>query len=216
MQTPMIHQSMPVLHLGTPLEQAQGVMILVHGRGGGAGSIIPLTSHLQQEAWAYLVPQAVDATWYPQRFLAPRRSNEPYLSSALATLDEVVHNALKFVPSERLMLLGFSQGACLSLEYAARHPRRYAGVVGLSGGLIGADDELHGYTPNALTGTPIFLGCSDVDFHIPLERVKTSTRLLEGMGAQVDERIYPNMGHTVNEDEIRAVQALMQAAVPTN
>jgi len=193
MTTPMIHQTMPVLHLGTPLSQAQSVMILVHGRGAGAGSVIPIANQVQSEGWAYLVPQAVDATWYPQRFLVPRRSNEPYLSSALATLGQVVDKALAFAPLERVMLLGFSQGACLTLDYVARHPRRYGGVVALSGGLIGADEELMGYT-GSLEDTPIFLGCSDVDAHIPLERVQRSADILGQMGGQVDVAHLPQHG----------------------
>jgi len=211
MTTPMIHQTMPILHLGTPLEQAQHVMILVHGRGGGAGSIIPIIDHLPRDGWAFLVPQAVDATWYPQRFLVPRRSNEPYLSSALATLDQVVEKAHNGRGSEQVMLLGFSQGACLALEYAARHPRPYGGVVALSGGLIGTDEELTGYAENSLAGVPIFLGCSDADAHIPLARVRRSAEILKQMGAQVDERIYPDMGHTINQDEIEAVKAVMES-----
>ncbi|MCS6835119.1 MAG: alpha/beta fold hydrolase [Anaerolineae bacterium] len=209
MATPMIHQTMPVLHIGAPLEQAKHVMILVHGRGAGAGSMIPLAEYLSQKDWAFLVPQAAENTWYPQRFIMPRRSNEPYLSSALAILDQTVQKAQAFVGLEHIMLLGFSQGACLTLEYAARHPQPYGGVVALSGGLIGTDEELTGYEDNALAGVPIFLGCSDTDWHIPLERVQRSTQILRQMGAKVDERIYPGMDHTINRDEVDAVRAIM-------
>lgn len=204
-----LHRGQPVLATGQPLASARAAMILVHGRGASAESILQLASVLDQSGFAYLAPQAADATWYPNSFLQPLESNEPWLSSALSVLT----NTLKMVgdagiPPERTLLLGFSQGACLSLEYVARHARRYGGVAGLSGGLIGPDDTPRDY-PGSLAGTPIFLGCSDIDFHIPVERVHHSTEVLRRLGANVTERIYPGMGHEINADEVRAVQQLM-------
>jgi len=152
---------------------------------------------------AYLAPNAAGNTWYPYRFIEPTTRNEPYLSSALHVVADAIAAAnAAGVPTEKVMLLGFSQGACLALEYAARNPQRYGAVFGLSGGLIGA--TLPTYT-GSLANTPVLLGCSDVDFHIPLARVQESAKAFRALGANVDERIYPNMGHTINEDEMKAV-----------
>jgi len=170
-----------------------------------------LTSHIGQEGFAYLAPEAANWTWYPQRFIVPRGQNEPYLSSALEKVGAVVqHLNDAGIPSEKIVLLGFSQGACLALEYAARNPQRYGGVVALSGGLIGAPGELEGYEGN-LEDTPVFLGCSDVDFHIPVERVHESRDILKKLGASVEERIYPSMGHTINQDEVDYVRGMMES-----
>ena len=158
---------------------------------------------------AYLAPQAAGSTWYPYSFLAPISDNEPDLSSALGMIDRLVGAVeQEQVPSERVAILGFSQGACLTLEYVARHPRRYAAIVGLSGGLIGPPGTPREYS-GSLEGTPVFLGCSDIDPHIPLERVHESAEVFRRLGASVDERIYPHMGHTINRDEIDAVSALL-------
>lgn len=204
-----IHQGQPLLTKGDPLSDASAALILIHGRGGGPGSIAPLISHLSTPGYAYLIPQAANWTWYPQRFLAPREQNEPYLTSALDVIDELVRQIeAAHIPPERIALLGFSQGACLALEYAARHPRRYGGVIAFSGALIGAETELSGY-PDSLEGTPVFLGCSDVDEHIPLERVTRTTGILQSLGADVTERIYPRMGHTINSDEITFARDLL-------
>jgi phospholipase/carboxylesterase/glyoxalase family protein len=188
-------------------------MIMVHGRGASAESILTLSQELAFPGFAYLAPQASGNTWYPNSFLAPVPSNEPYLSSALSLLEEALAELVQAgVPEERIFLLGFSQGACLSLEFTARHARRYGGVAGLSGGLIGPDGTPRSYA-GSLEGTPVFLGCSDVDAHIPKERVHHSTTVLRHLGADVTERLYPNMGHTVNVDEINFVRAMM-AAIP--
>jgi phospholipase/carboxylesterase len=205
------HQGQPVLAAGAPLESARAAMIMVHGRGATAESILTLAAELRRPGFAYLAPQAAGNTWYPNSFLAPIRSNEPGLSSALAAIAQVLDRVgAAGIPPERVVLLGFSQGACLALEFAARYARRYGGVAGLSGGLIGPDgtprDE-----PGSLAGTPIFLGCSDVDFHIPKERVDHSADVLARLGGDVTKRLYPGMGHTVNEDEIEAVRAMMAA-----
>jgi phospholipase/carboxylesterase len=206
-----LHQGQPVLARGRPLGEARAAMVLVHGRGDSAGGIMGLAGELPHPDFAYLAPQAAGGTWYPNRFVAPLASNEPWLSSALRRLAELLAQVeAAGVPPERTILLGFSQGACLALEYAARNARRYGGVAGLSGGLIGPDGTPRDYA-GSLAGTPVLLGCSDVDFHIPLERVRESAAVLGRLGAQVDERIYPGMGHTVNQDEVDAVRAMMAA-----
>lgn len=207
------HQGQPVLTSGVPLEQACAAMILVHGRGATAEDILALAEEFHQPDVAYLAPQAAGNTWYPQTFLAPLSSNEPKLSSALAVIAGLLERiAAAGIPPERTLLLGFSQGACLSLEFAARNARRYGGVAGLSGGLIGPDGTPRDY-PGSLDGTPIFLGCSDVDAHIPKARVQHSTEVLRRLGGVLTERLYPGMGHTVNRDEIDRVTAMVAAVL---
>ena len=203
------HQGQPVLAAGEPLDRAHAAMIMVHGRGASAEDILTLAGELAQPGFAYLAPQAAGYTWYPNSFLAPIASNEPGISSGLAVLAGLIdHLAEIGIPAERTMLLGFSQGACLSLEFAARHAKRYGGVAGLSGGLIGPEGTPRDYA-GSLAGTPIFLGCSDVDFHIPKERVQHSTEVLQRLGGEVTMRLYPGMGHTVNQDEINFVRQMM-------
>jgi predicted esterase len=194
---------------GTPLKDARAAMILIHGRGGSAPDILGLSTSLEAPGLAFLAPQAAGNTWYPQRFLAPTASNQPHLDTAIATVRDLVAAVEEAgIPADRIIVLGFSQGACLATEFAARHPRRYGGIVGLSGGLIGSDAEIEDHAGD-LAGTPVILGCSDVDFHIPLERVKATTRVLTGLGAEVDETIYPGMGHGIVPDEIARVQDLV-------
>jgi predicted esterase len=207
------HQGQPVLRAGAPLEQARAAMLMIHGRGATAESILTLVPEIDQPGFAYLAPQAAGNTWYPYSFTAPIADNEPYLSSALAAVAEALA-AIEAagIPRERTVLLGFSQGACLTLEFSARNARRYGGVAGLSGGLIGPDGTPRDYR-GSLDGTPIFLGCSDVDPHIRKERVVESAEVLQGLGGAVDARLYPGMGHTINQDEIDAVRAIMAAAV---
>jgi predicted esterase len=208
-----LHQNQPILTAGTPLTQARAAMILLHGRGGSAVDILTLADEFQRDELAYLAPQAAQSTWYPYRFIEPAERNEPYLSSALQRVGEVLAQVqASGIPAERTFLLGFSQGACLTLEYAARHPARYGGVIVYSGGLIGDSVQPENY-PGSFEGTPVFLGCSDVDFHIPLERVQASSVILRGMGADVTERIYPNMGHTINEDELAFAQRLVEQVI---
>jgi predicted esterase len=195
------------------LEKAQAAMIMVHGRGASAEDILGLSVDLKQPGFVYLAPQAAGFSWYPNSFLAPIASNEPGLSSGLAIIASILEQlAGAGIPAERTILLGFSQGACLSLEFVARNARRYGGVAGLSGGLIGPDDTPRNYA-GSLAGTPVFLGCSDVDFHIPKERVLLSAEVLQRMGGDVTTRLYPRMGHTVNRDELRFVQGMMQKLV---
>jgi len=203
------HDGQPVVDAGPPLGTARSAMVLVHGRGDSATGILPLASALPRTGMAYLAPQAAGNTWYPNRFLAPIASNEPWLTSALAAIDDVVQVAgASGISPERVVLLGFSQGACLALEYAIRHPRRYGGVVGLSGGLIGPPGT--SWTPAAaFDGTPVYLGCSDVDGHIPAARVTESADVFRTAGASVTAVLYPGMDHTVTEDELVHVRRIL-------
>jgi phospholipase/carboxylesterase len=207
------HHGQPVRMTGEPLDGARAAMLMVHGRGASAGDILTLTDQLTQPGFAYLAPQAAENTWYPNRFLVPLAENEPWLSSALAFVGEVFAEIIKAgIPPEHVMLLGFSQGACLALEYAARNAQRYGGIVGLSGALIGPDDMPRDYQ-GSLAGTPVFLGCSDVDFHVPKERVDQTAEVLGKLGGEVTERLYPNLDHSVNQDEIDFVRGMMQSII---
>jgi predicted esterase len=199
-----------ILEAGEPLATARGAMILVHGRGASAEDIMTIAAEVQQPGFAYLAPQAANNAWYPNSFLAPIESNEPYLSAALDMLATLLERVEATVPASRVVLLGFSQGACLTTEFAARNARRYGGVVGLSGGLIGPDGTPRDY-PGDFEGTPVFLGCSDVDPHIPKERVLETADVLKRMGAIVTARLYPGMGHTVNLEELAQVRSIASA-----
>lgn len=205
------HSGQPVLAAGEPLETARAAAVFVHGRGASAASILGLAAEFDAPGVAFLAPQAAGSTWYPNSFLAPLEANQPWLDSALEMVGAVLGRleAAGFA-SSRVLLLGFSQGACLALEYAARNARRYGGVVGLSGGLIGPDGTPRDYA-GSLDGTPVFLGCSDVDPHIPEARVRHSADVLARLGADVDMRLYPGMGHTVNQDELNRVQEMLDA-----
>ena len=203
------HQGLPVLAAGEPLASARAAMILVHGRGATAADILLLAEELAQPGFAYLAPEAAGNTWYPNSFLAPIASNEPGLSSGLALIASLLEQVNRAgIPSERVVIAGFSQGACLSLEFVARHARRYGGVIALSGGLIGPDGTPRDY-PGSLAGTPVFLGCSDIDPHIPRERVLHSAEVLRALGGQVTAKLYPRMGHTINRDEILMARSIV-------
>lgn len=204
------HQGQPVIAGGALLSHARGALILTHGRGATAESILSLAPLLGADHLAWYAPQASGNTWYPQSFLSAIPQNEPGISSGLQALADLVSDIeAGGIPSDRIALLGFSQGACLTLEFAARHPKRYGALIGFSGGLIGPEGTPRDYA-GSLDGTPVFLGCSDVDSHIPLARVHESAEVLARMGAAVDARIYPGMGHLVNEDEIDAARALLR------
>jgi predicted esterase len=181
----------------------------VHGRGASAEDILGLAQEFAAPDVAFLAPQAAANTWYPYSFLQPIAQNEPGITSGLGKIASLIAwLGEQGVAPERIVLLGFSQGACLSLEFAARHARRYAAVVGLSGGVIGPAATSRDYA-GSMSGTPVLLGCSDIDPHIPLERVRETADVFRRLGAAVDERIYPRMGHLVNEDEIAAVNAII-------
>ncbi|MFP4322147.1 MAG: alpha/beta hydrolase [Anaerolineales bacterium] len=207
--TQPLHAGMGTATLGPKVEDARAAVILIHGRGANAESILQLGQEFGQAEIAYLAPQARGGAWYPQRFIAPLEANEPWLTSALEVVDNLVQQIEAVgIPAERIVIGGFSQGACLAVEYIARNARRYGGAFAYSGGLIGPEGMTFQY-PGNLAGTPVFLGCSDTDFHIPLERVKESTTALQALGGQVTERIYAGMGHTVNLDEIEFVQQML-------
>ena len=180
------HQSQPLLQAGESNDQAKAAMVMMHGRGATAKDILELVSDLEQPGFTYLAPQAAGNAWY---------------------LEEAA------IPIEHTIILGFSQGACLTLEFVARNARRYGGVVGLSGGLIGPDSTSRDY-PGTLAGTPIFLGCSDKDPFVPKERVEFSATIMQKLGGDVTAKLYPNLAHTVNPDEIRSIRTMMVALTP--
>ena len=207
------HEGQPLLTAGESLDRATAAMVMVHGRGAAAEDILALAAEMNQSGFVYLAPQAAQNSWYPNSFLAPIPSNEPGLSSGLAVIASILAQLAEAgISAERTILLGFSQGACLSLEFAARNAQRYGGLVGLSGGLIGPDGTPRKYA-GSLEGTPVFLGCSDADFHIPKERVEHSAEVLQRLGGNVTKRLYPRMGHTVIRDEVRFVRGMMAALV---
>jgi phospholipase/carboxylesterase len=198
---------------GAPLGRAKAAVIMLHGRGASAEGMLEFAEVFAQPEIAYLAPRAPRSTWYPHSFMAPFVQNEPALSNALAAVASAVADlAGQGFPPERLVLLGFSQGGCLALEYAARNAQQYGGVVGLSAGLIGPPGTPRSYF-GSMAGTPVFIGCSDVDFHIPLERVHESTEVLRRIGADVTERIYPGMGHTIDDDEVKHVRGILAGLV---
>jgi predicted esterase len=203
------HQGQPLVWAGLPPGEASAAVLMVHGRGATAESILELRQEFSRPGLAYAAPQAAGYAWYPYSFLAPMEQNEPGLSSGLARLGEALAELeVAGIPPERTVLLGFSQGACLTLEFAARNARRYGGLVGLSGGLIGPPGTPRQYA-GSFAGTPVFLGCSDRDSHIPRERVDETAEVMGAMGAEVTERIYPAMGHTVNADEMEHVRGIL-------
>jgi len=207
------HLGQQLVLAGEPPGSARAAMIMLHGRGATAQDILTLTADLRRPGFIYLAPQAAGNAWYPNSFLAPIASNEPDLTSGLAVITSLLDQlALLDIPAERTIVLGFSQGACLSLEYIARNARRYGGVVGLSGGLIGPDSAPRDY-PGSLAGTPVFLGCSDMDPYIPKERVEQAAEALRLLGGNVTTRLYPHMDHTVNQDELRFVQSMMASVL---
>src|SRR6266568_5352836 len=191
------HQGQPVLESGESLDRARAAMILTHGRGASATDIMTIAAEVMFPGVAYLAPQAAGSTWYPNPFTAPLEANEPYLSSALEVLSALLGRVMKTIPADRVVLLGFSQGACLTLEFAARNARKYGGVVGMSGGLIGPDGTPRDY-PGNFEQTSLFIGCSDIDPHIPKKRVEESAEVLRRLGGDVTARLYPRMGHMVN------------------
>ncbi len=204
------HQGQPLLAAGKPLAEAGGVLILIHGRGATAVSILELADHLPHPDLSYLAPQAAGDTWYPNRFIAPLAQNEPQLSSALQVVADLVEQVEQNgVPAEKIIVGGFSQGACLTAEFAARRGRPLGGLLVFSGGLIGPPGASRDYS-GSLRGMPVFIGCSDVDFHVPLERVHETAVALQSLGADVTEKIYPGMGHTIIQDEIDQARKLIE------
>ncbi|GHB82954.1 phospholipase/carboxylesterase [Persicitalea jodogahamensis] len=208
------HNPNNIVIKGTPLETAKRAIVMLHGRGASARDILSLTDYLEGADYAYVAPQATQSTWYPHSFMAPTEANEPGLSSALEVVGKIVarlHDEFGFA-HENIFLLGFSQGACLSLEYVARNPLRFGGVFGLSGGLIGPENQLPDYAGD-LQQTPVFLGCSDVDPHIPKVRVLESEQVFKGLNANVVTKLYKNFPHSVNDDELEIVNQVLTTTV---
>lgn len=207
------HQDQPVIHYGKNLDYASAAMIMIHGRGATAESILTLAHEFNVDGLAYLAPQASGNTWYPYSFLNPIEMNEPGITSGLLLIDTIINDLLtKGFSMDKIFLLGFSQGACLSLEYAARNPAKFGGVFGLSGGLIGPPGTPRNYK-GSFNGSKIFLGCSDVDPHIPIERVDETENVFMTMNGNVTKRIYKGMAHTINQDEINFIKSILKGAV---
>ena len=207
------HEGQPVLTAGKPLGEGRAVMIMIHGRNAGPQNILDLVPHLQHPDFTYLAPAAADHTWYPYSFLTDISRNEPGLSSGLQLVDQLIATAIAHgVPRDQIVLLGFSQGACLAAEYSVRHAERYGGVIVFSGGLIGPPGTVWNYR-GTFNATPVFLGCSDIDAHIPKDRVEESAAVFEQMGAAVTLRLYRGMAHMVNDDELTAARAVMNQAL---
>jgi len=206
------HARQPVLTAGTPLPEARVVVIAVHGRGGRAEDMLTLSRAVDVAGTAFCAPQAAQQTWYPLRFLAPLEENEPWLSSGLDLIAATAETLEALgIPRRRVVLLGFSQGGCLALHAGATHATRWGGLVGLSAGLIGQPGITWSF-PAALDGTPVFLGCSDRDPHIPHDRLEETARVLDAIGGSVRLQVYPGMGHIVNADEVEQVHHLIKAA----
>jgi predicted esterase len=205
------HAGQPALRRGAPLTEAKFAVIMVHGRNAGPTNILELVPAIDHPEAVYLAPAAKGGAWYPTTFLAPIEQNEPGISSGIsvihALIDEITDAG---IPSERIVLLGFSQGACLACTAAQRRPRRYGGVIVYSGGLIGPPGTVWS-ADGSMERTPVFLGCSNIDFHIPEKRVRESAEHFGRMGADVTMRIYEDMGHLVNDDEIAFTNALLGA-----
>lgn len=206
----MIHNPNNYITAGQPLESASKVMVMVHGRGGSARDLLSLAQYIDDKEFAFVAPEAAGNTWYPQSFLRPMADNEPYLSSALQVLGSLRARLQSDynVKLPQLYWLGFSQGACLVTEFVARNAVSYGGVFALSGGLIGPDETPRNYD-GSFEGTPIFLGCSDIDSHIPKQRILDSSAVLERMGATVITKLYPNFPHSINEDELKIVNQII-------
>ena len=203
------HRGQPILRRGPDPAAARLTIVCLHGRGASAADILTVADELELDDIAYVAPEATGNAWYPSTFLAPLNDNQPFLNSALGVVAGLVDSLRgQHIESQRIGVLGFSQGACLALEFAARHAGRYAAVIAFSGGLIGPAGTPREYT-GSMEGTPVFLGCSDIDPHVPVERVRESTVVFRGLSAEVDERIYPRMAHTINGDEISRVRKML-------
>lgn len=203
------HAGQPIATAGAPLGESHAAMIMIHGRNASPRNILDLVPAFGRPQCTYVAPAAADNSWYPHSFMTGTEQNEPGLSSGLAVIEDLVgHLVASGIRNEHIMLLGFSQGACLTAEFAVRHAARYGGVLVLSGGLIGPPGTSWAYEGD-LAETPVFLGCSDVDAHVPKHRVDESAAVFARMGADVTKRIYPGMGHVVNEDEIAFTRSVM-------
>ncbi|MCF6407851.1 dienelactone hydrolase family protein [Chitinophaga filiformis] len=201
--------SKKIITAGKKTTEAKKALIMIHGRGGSAEDILTLSSYLEVKDYALIGPQATGGTWYPYSFLMPPAQNEPWLSSALSVLKEIVADVVADgISHENIYFLGFSQGACLTLEFVTRNADKYGGVVAFTGGLIGDKIYPENYKGN-FGNTPVFIGTSNPDPHVPVERVKTSEKILKEMGADIQVNIYNNMGHTISQEEIDLANQLV-------
>lgn len=198
-----------IIKAGKELSSKNKVLIMLHGRGGSAKDILSLSLHLKVKDFTLIAPQATNNTWYPYSFLAPPLQNEPWLSSSLGLLKKLIDDLYsKGIPSDNIYFSGFSQGACLTLEFVARNANKYGGVVAFTGSLIG--DKIYNENYNGdFKSTPVFIGSSNPDPHVPVERVYATTNILKNMNAIVTEKVYNNMGHTINQDEIDQANKLI-------
>lgn len=198
-----------VLLKGRKLGEAERVLVMLHGRGANAEDILSMANYLNVKEFTLLAPQATGNSWYPNSFLAPPYTNEPWLSSAISLLDDITGDITENgVDFNNIFFLGFSQGACLTLEFVTRNARKYGGIAAFTGGLIGDKIYEQNYSGD-FDSTPVFIGTSDPDHHVPVQRVLDSVKILKDMNAQVTNKIYKNMGHTINEDEIETVNNLI-------
>jgi predicted esterase len=203
------HAGQPIERAGVALDVARAAVIMIHGRGAGPRNILDLVPLIGQSGVTYLAPAARGGTWYPKSFMAPIEENEPGISSGIAVVHRLIDEITSAgIPTERILLLGFSQGGCLTCTAAQRRPDRYGGVVAFSGGLIGPPGTVW-EARGDFRSTPVFFGCSDVDAHVPETRVRESAAVFDRMGAAVTTRIYPGMGHFVNDDEAAFARDLL-------
>jgi phospholipase/carboxylesterase len=210
MNSESLHRKQPILTEGQIVEKARGAVILLHGRGASAEDILGLGEELKLPELAYFAPQAAGHTWYPNSFLAPLESNEPWLTSALALVASIFERLQNSgIQQTKVAIMGFSQGACLATEYVARNPSRYGGLVALTGGLIGPEGTQFHYSGD-LAGTPCFLGSGDPDPHVPWQRVKESATVLSALRGNVTLKRYPGMPHTINSDEINEAKKIVK------
>jgi len=204
-----VHQDQPVSESGAPSSRAKAAMIMLHGRGAAAGGILSLSDDLAQPDVRYLAPQAYSCTWYPYPFTDPIEKNEPWLNSALQKINDlIVQLNDEGINTDQILLLGFSQGACLAQEFAARHPQKYGGVIGLSGGLIGKNLQPQDYVGN-LESTPVFIGSGDQDPWFDIERIHQSASIFENLGGDLTKQIYPGKGHTIVDEELKQIRKMI-------
>ena len=203
------HQNQQVVTGGVDIDQARAAVILIHGRGASAQSMLMFADEFDVSDIHYRAIQAKGHTWYPRSFMAPKKMNQPGIKSGLQAIYDQINDLNEAgIQTQKIVLLGFSQGACLTTEFAARHPQRYGGIIGLSGGLIGDEVDPQNYK-GSMEQTRVFLGCSDRDPHIPQERVDLTDKVFQNLGADVTKNIYVGMGHTVNQDEINHVNHIL-------
>ena len=199
-----MHQK-KIVTAGQPLTKATKALIMLHGRGATAEDILGLAREFNVKEYALVAPQATNYTWYPLSFLAPVKQNEPWLTSAIQVVSEIVEDIRSAgIKDENIYFAGFSQGACLTLEFVTRNATRWGGVAAFTGGLIGDSINLGNYRGD-FAGTPVFIGTSNPDPHVPVERVNASADVIRKMNAVVTEKVYPGMGHTINREEIEIV-----------